>query len=471
VSNIFSEMLQKYSKDPAGWVRDMVGINVDGWQEQVMDQVALRSRQIAVRSGHGVGKTSCASWTALWFLFHHFPCKIVITSPSQKQMDDALMAELKSTIRKLPRSLSDLLEVYKERVELIGAPQEAFISCRTARSDESGPQALAGIHSEHCLIIVDEASACPEVIYQSVGSSMTSPHATLMLIGNPIKAQGYFYNAFHKMREDWWTLKVSCFDVREDRVDSAYASNMSKTYGDTSSVYRVRVLGEFPTSDSDSLIALDLVESAQIRDVALHSSEPIVMGVDVARFGDDSTAVCLRQGNHVLEPVRTWKKLDLMETTGRVMEVWETSRGTDEEIQTIYVDSIGLGSAVVDRLSELKAPVVGINVSESPSMGSNYLNLRAELWFKAREWLETKEVKIPEDDEKLSGELILPKYSHASNGKLKVESKEGMKRRSGLSPDCADAFCLTFSEAAAYGQGKGLSRSEGALKRSIGGIV
>ena len=96
MSNIFSEMLQKYSKDPAGWVRDMVGINVDGWQEQVMDQVALRSRQIAVRSGHGVGKTSCASWTALWFLFHHFPCKIVSTSPSQKQMDDALMAELKS---------------------------------------------------------------------------------------------------------------------------------------------------------------------------------------------------------------------------------------------------------------------------------------------------------------------------------------------------------------------------------------
>ena len=345
--NIFTQMLQKYSTDPAGWVRDMVGINVDGWQEQVMDQVAQRSRQIAVRSGHGVGKTSCASWTALWFLFHHFPCKVVITSPSQKQMDDALMAELKSTIRKLPRSLSDLLEVYKERIELIGAPQEAFISCRTARSDESGPQALAGIHSEHCLIIVDEASACPEVIYQSVGSSMTSPHATLLLIGNPIKAQGYFYNAFHKMREDWWTLKVSCFDVREDRVDAAYASNMSKTYGDTSSVYRVRVLGEFPTSDSDSLIALDLVESAQIRDVALHSSEPIVMGVDVARFGDDSTAVCLRQGNHVLEPVRTWKKLDLMETTGRVMEVWENSRGTENEIQTIYVDSIGLGSAVV----------------------------------------------------------------------------------------------------------------------------
>ena len=195
------------------------------------------------------------------------------------------------------------------------------------------------------------------------------------------------------------------------------------------------------------------------------------MGVDVARFGDDSTAVCLRQGNHVLEPVRTWKKLDLMETTGRVMEVWENSRGTENEIQTIYVDSIGLGSAVVDRLSELKAPVVGINVSESPSMGSNYLNLRAELWFKAREWLETKEVKIPEEDEKLSGELVLPKYSHASNGKLKVESKEAMKRRSGLSPDCADAFCLTFSEAAAYGQGKGLSRSEGPLKRAIGGIV
>ena len=109
--NIFAQMLQKYSGDPAGWVRDMVGIEVDEWQASVMDQVAQRTRLMAVRSGHGVGKTSCASWTALWFLFHHFPCKIVITSPSQKQMDDALMAELKATIRKLPKSLSDLLEI------------------------------------------------------------------------------------------------------------------------------------------------------------------------------------------------------------------------------------------------------------------------------------------------------------------------------------------------------------------------
>ena len=155
-------------------------------------------------------------------------------------------------------------------------------------------------------------------------------------------------------------------------------------------------MGEFPTSDSDSLIDLGLVESAQVRDVDLHASEPVVMGVDVARFGDDSTAVCLRQGNHVLEPIRTWKKLDLMETTGRVMEIWEDSRGTEDEIDTIYVDSIGLGSAVVDRLGELGAPpVVGINVSESASMGSTCFNLRSELWWRAREWLETKEVKIP----------------------------------------------------------------------------
>jgi len=469
--NIFAQMLKRYSGDPAGWVRDMVGIEVDEWQASVMDQVAQRTRLMAVRSGHGVGKTSCASWTALWFLFHHFPCKIVITSPSQKQMDDALMAELKATIRKLPKSLSDLLEIYKERIELIGAPQEAFISCRTARADETGHQAMAGIHSDHVLLIVDEASACPEVLFQSVGSSMTSPHSTLLLIGNPTQPQGYFYQAFHKLRDDFWNLKVSCFDVSPERVNTRYADDMAKTYGETSSVYRVRVLGEFPNSDSDSLIDLALVESAQVREVSLHESEPVVMGVDVARFGDDSTAICLRQGNHILEPIKTWRKLDLMETTGRVMEVWEDSRGTEKEIDSIYVDSIGLGSAVVDRLSELGAPVIGINVSESASMGSTCFNLRSELWWRAREWLETKEVKIPEEDEKLASELVLPKYSHSSNGLIRVESKEAMKRRSGASPDAADAFCLTFAGNAAYGQGKWGRRAEGALQRSIGGIV
>ena len=153
------------------------------------------------------------------------------------------------------------------------------------------------------------------------------------------------------------------------------------------------------------------------------------------------------------------------------MEVWEDSRGTQKEIDSIYVDSIGLGSAVVDRLSELGAPVVGINVSESASMGSTCFNLRSELWWRAREWLETKEVKIPEEDEKLASELVLPKYSHSSNGLIRVESKEAMKRRSGASPDAADAFCLTFAGNAAYGQGKWGRRAEGALQRSIGGII
>ena len=469
MDNIYRTMLSKYADDPAGWVRDVVGIDPLPWQKTVLKEITRKSR-LSIRSGHGVGKSACAAWGMLWFLFFHFPVKVVCTSPSQSQLMDSLMAELKANIRKLPQSLVDLLEVFSDRVTLIGAPTEAFISARTARADESGPQSLQGIHSENVLLVVDEASACSDSIFISAGSSMTAPtRAVMLLLGNPVRSQGYFYDTHHRMREDWFTMKVSCID--NPLVGKDYVPMMAKKYGEESSVYAVRCLGEFPTSDSDSLISLELVEGAQMRDVALHESEPIYWGVDVARFGDDASAVCIRQGNQVLEPVTVWRKLDLMETTGRIMEMYDSVKGSDAECDSILVDSIGLGSAVVDRLTELGAPVTGINVSESPSMGSNYLNLRAELWFKAREWLESKDVKIPREDDRLAGELVLPKYGHNSAGKLKVESKEAMKKRSGASPDCADAFCLTFATQAAWASGKFSKKKGGPLLRNIGGII
>lgn len=263
-------------------------------------------------------------------------------------------------------------------------------------------------------------------------------------------------------------MKVSCED--SPRVSKEYISEMEKRYERSSNVFRVRILGEFPLSDSDTVIGLDLVEGAQERDVALQENEPILYGVDVARYGDDASAVCIRQGNQVLADCKLWRKLDLMQTTGRVMEMIDAGRAAGKPVDSVMVDSIGLGSAVVDRMAELGAPVVGINVSEAPSMGSSYLNLRAELWFKAREWLQGRDVRLPKD-EKLAGELVLPKYQYGSNGKIRIESKEAMKQRAGISPDCADAFCLTFAGPALTASGRSSLWKQKTLVREIPGIV
>jgi hypothetical protein len=119
----------------------------------------------------------------------------------------------------------------------------------------------------------------------------------------------------------------------------------------------------------------------------------------------------------VLEPPKTWKNLDLMALTGAIMHEWEFTDPKDRPAE-ILVDSIGLGAGVVDRLRELKLPARGINVGESPAFKGQYMNLRAELWAKAKAWLEARDCKLPRD-ERLVNELSSPRYSFMSNGKLK----------------------------------------------------
>jgi hypothetical protein len=142
----------------------------------------------------------------------------------------------------------------------------------------------------------------------------------------------------------------------------------------------------------------------------------------------------------VVIDIKTWRNLDLMQLCGAVKAEYDIS---DPKPESIMVDAIGMGAGVVDRLRELGLPILGINVSESPSIG-NYRNLRAELWYRARDWLNKRDCKIPKDAT-LIAELTSARYLFSSAGKVQVESKEDMKRRGIPSPDIADAFCLTFA--------------------------
>jgi hypothetical protein len=149
-----------------------------------------------------------------------------------------------------------------------------------------------------------------------------------------------------------------------------------------------------------------------------------------------------------------------MQTTGAVVAEYEAMKPEDRPVE-ILVDSIGLGAGVVDRLRELNMPARGINVAESPAMGTIYVNLRAELWGKMKAWLEKRDCKIPKD-ESLLAELVSPRYSFNSNGKMKLESKDEMRKRGIGSPDMADALALTFaSDAKAYNSqwGKPIKRN------------
>lgn len=461
------DFVERYRADPVGFVRDVCGVIPDDWQAELLEAIAAGERRISVRSGHGVGKSTVAAWACLWYIFTRYPVKIVITAPTTAQLYDALYAEIRRWFNTIPPGLASLFEVKSERIELKAAPSESFISARTSRAEQ--PEALQGVHSKNVLLIADEASGIPESVYEAAGGSMSGHSATTLLLGNPVRGSGYFYDT-HTKELGWKRFHVS--SLTSPRVSADYVREMAEKYGEDSNAYRIRVLGEFPLADDDTIIPLGLVQAAVNRDILANPSEPVVWGLDVARKGGDSSVLVKRKGNIVAAPPRIWRNLDLMQLTGAIVHEYDVSDLAAKPAE-ILVDSIGLGSGVVDRLRELGYPVRGINVSESPALGEKVVNLRSELWSHARSWFEKRMCSIP-NDERLIDELTMVKCSYTSSGKLMVEPKDAIRKRTrGRSCDVADAFCLTFASTAAtalHGWSPTSQRNK-PLRRRLKGLV
>ena len=464
MNNPFIQFITLYRTDPVLFVKEVLGVEPDEWQQDFLNAVASGERKISIRSGHGVGKSTTASWAMLWFLLTRYPVKVVVTAPTSAQLYDALFAELKRWVKELPQPIQELLDVKQERIELKASATEAFISARTSRAEQ--PEALQGVHSDNVMLVADEASGVPEAVFEAAAGSMSGHNALTILLGNPVRSSGFFFDTHNRLKDEWWTKRVSCVDSK--RVSKEYVDDMKSRYGEESNAFRIRVLGEFPRSDDDTIIPMELLESAKHRDTRAYEDAPIIWGLDVARFGSDSSVLCKRQSN-VVHTLERWRNLDLMQLTGAVVAQYEACDHKNRPSE-ILVDSIGLGAGVVDRLRELRLPARGINVSESPAMGGTYLNLRAELWHKAKAWLEKRDCKIP-NNEDLIGELATVRYTFTSNGKIKIESKDDIRRRGLKSPDMADAFVLTFAtDAATISWGSSSSWNK-PIKRLIRGLV
>ena len=462
--NPLTEFVLRYRDDPVLFVKEVLGAEPYDYQSEFLNAISDGERKMSVRSGHGTGKSTSASWAMLWFLLLRFPNKVVVTAPTSSQLFDALFAELKRWINELPPHLQQLLTVKSDRVELTSAASEAFISARTSRAET--PEALAGVHSENVLLVVDEASGVPEKVFEAAAGSMSGHSATTLLLSNPTRSSGTFYESQTRMSKSWWTRRWSCVD--SPLVSDEFVEEMRERYGEESNAFRIRVLGEFPMADDDTIIPFHLAHSATQRDIEMTPDIKPIWGLDVARFGTDKTALCKRYGN-VVTDIDAWQGLDLMQTVGRVMAEYEALPSSQRPTE-ILVDSIGVGGGVVDRLRELGVPVSGINVGEAPAMGKTYMNLRSELWFKTKGWLEDRSCKIPRNDQ-LVAELTGIRYAFTSSGKMKAESKDAMRKRGLKSPDLADALCLTMASDAVTALSGNNNNWNKSIRRNLKGIA
>jgi len=467
-SNPFVEFLDKYKKDPILFCQEVLGVEPDEWQKELMQAVADGERKISARSAHGVGKSSVASWTMLHTLLTNYDCKVIVTAPSSAQLFDALFAELSRWVKEMPQALQDLVEVKSDRVVLKARPNEVFISARTSRKET--PEALAGVHSSgRVLIVVDEASGVDESVFEAAAGSMSGDNVATILLGNPTRNSGLFYDTHHRLSGSWKTFHISAYD--SPRVSKEFIEEMAMRYGEDSAAFSVRVKGDFAEEADDGVIGIDLVTSAINRDIPLDNSHDTYWALDVARHGDDSSVLVKRRGNVIFD-IKTFKKLNLMELTGRVMAEHDSCEPHKRPVE-IYVDAIGLGYGVIDAINEIgRLSAVAINVAESASMSGTYMNLRAELWFKFKAFLEEGLCKLPKN-EGMIADLVSSKYKFTSSGKIQLESKEQTKKRLGRSPDVGDALVLLMAgDLIAVKKSSGWQRNwKEPLTRAIKGVV
>lgn len=442
----------------------------DDWQVAFLTDVgnAVQARgadeavQEAVKAGHGVGKSAMVAWVILWLMSTRPHFAGVITANTGDQLSGKTWREL---------------ALWHKRA--INAHWFTWIATRFYQNDHpetwrvdavkwslERSESFAGLHNggRGQAMIFDEASGIPDQIFEVAEGAMTDPDSFWFLFANPTRTTGRFADAFGKFQHRWRRHTVDARAAKS--TNKRKIAEMIEDWGEDSDFVRVRVKGEFPKSDVDTLIAPALLDSAAKRNaVGIERVRP-VWGLDVARFGDDRSALAIRRGRKLMKPIESWRGLDTMQTAGKIAALWADTP-TDDKPARILVDVIGIGSGVVDRLRELELPVRGVNVSESPSVDGKYHRLRDELWFGARKWFEALDCEC--NDSALAAELGAVQYSYTSSGMVRVEPKQDTKDRLGRSPDLADAFVLTFAEIDMAVSDERRDRYSPARSRTFGG--
>lgn len=449
--NSLYEAIEVYYDNPVAFFVDILGITPDNWQMDVLNDIACKPK-VSVRSGQGVGKTALEAGVIIWFLTCRPYAKIIATAPTMQQLYDVLWAEV---AKWLNHSLvKDMLKWTKTKIYMIGDEERWFATAKTATK----PENMQGFHEDHMLIIVDEASGVADPIMEAILGTLSGDDNKLLMCGNPNRLEGVFYDSHNIDRDKYATHHVSSFDSKRTNKDNI--DMLLRKYGRDSDVARVRIFGDFPKGALDSLISMETVEYATKTVFAedyFKNAKVFHLGVDVARFGDDSTVLFPKIGDYWFA-FEKYSKQDTMATAGRVVMCCKKYMDKYPNIKKCFVkvDDTGVGGGVTDRLKEVireeKLPIRVIPVNNGESAEDEYyFNLGAELWGEMRTKLEDNMsnviqgkdpiIHLPNDDE-LIKQLSNRKYKITSKGKIQLESKQDMKKRGVGSPDIADACVL-----------------------------
>ena len=439
---------EEYADDPGAFDRVMYDWGEgqlrgwepqDWWHKEVDDAISayLRGPEtmplcIAVASGHGAAKTSYVARRIHWFMSCRGHPQVVCTANTESQLITKSWREL-AKWHKLSANrhwfdwtaTSYYLKAHPETWKAHAIPWS-----------ENNTEAFAGTHEENVLVVFDEASKISDKIWEVTDGVFTTKKNIWLVFGNGTRNVGRFYDCFNKLKgKPWLTWQVDSRTCKA--ANKPYLERLVEQYGgeDTDQA-RVRVRGLFPRTATRQLISTEAVERCQGHQTEGWEMQPKLMGVDIARFGENSSTICVRQGRRVSE-IEVLPKMDLMETARHVAEAIRRERPLQ-----VFVDGSGIGAGVVDRLRQLNFSVVDVNGGNS-SLNPRFLNKRAEIWWAMKEFIEGL-CELPKDD-KLKLELTCLEYDFTDKGRIRLDRKTDIMEQYGFSPDRADALALTFS--------------------------
>jgi len=475
-------MLEKM-KDPLYFIKYILRSSLWSKQSEVVRSV-WENRRTTVLSSHSCGKSYLIGRLALAFLYIFRGSAVFITAPSFRQVEKVCFKEVRTAYAgaSIPLGGEFLERQPLLRLPYKGTTDTAILYGFTGTSSD----AVQGLHNPNLLFLVDEASGVSEACFQGIESILTSKNNKVVLLGNPISNSGTYYNSdkdksynkiiitafdtpnftstgitIEDIRSGDWLYKQNDFIKKHGNLVSdalcvpEFVADKYARWGENSQLWKSRILAQFPTQSTDSLISIAWIELAFERydEIRAKITNPnIHLGVDVSEYGGDDTVIAIKHENEkyrIITDLKVSDGGDLMQTSQMVAETFYTQNAT-----SCSVDAIGVGSGLSSRLNQMGINVYGVKVSESSverlddvQNDVSYVNLRSQLYWYLRDALNPntslnpKPLALPRNEE-LMKELSEIRFFLTDKGKIQIESKKDLRKRLGRSPDLADAVAL-----------------------------
>lgn len=429
------------------------------WQREVMAEIRdhlsdparrFTPLRIVRASGHGIGKSALIAMLVKWALDTCPDTRVLVTANTEGQLRTKTAPELAKWSRMA--LTADWFRLSSTSMVSTQTGRESAWRCDLVTWSEANTEAFAGLHNQgkRIVLVFDEASGIADKVWEVALGALTDADTEILWLafGNPTHASGAFRECFGRQRSLWRAAQIDAREV--EGTNKAYLDELVRTFGPDSDVARVRVMGQFPTASAMQFIPRPLAEAARDRAAPAEAGgEPLVFGVDCARFGDDESVLAIRCGSDARSRAwKSWRRVDAMQLAGDI--ALEAARWHPD---AILVDAGNIGAAIVDRLRQLvgDVPVMevwfggeGRDAELEPGVAVHTANKRAEIWTRMRAWL--RHGALP-DHARLIDDLAGPTYSFAADDtRVRIERKADMKKRGLASPDWADALACTFAE-------------------------